>query len=265
MEQKLIFREMLSEIKALADSRGNQLTVQEINDFFSNAHLEQEQMELIYEYLKSQMITVLGYNQRNEQAVALFEHPAEDTEEAVETEEMDRWEGMQLYLDELEQIEKMEPQEELLLFRQAAGGDHDAKIRLTELYLPMVCEMAGEFEGDEILVEDLIQEGNIGLLMALEKMEAADSLAAFQAQLMNKVNQHMQQVLKEQKVVREMGKGIENRVNHLNQAIHNLEEELEHRVSVEELSAYLEMPAEEIKNILKMAGNELKVEGYENN
>ena len=44
MEQKIIFREMLSEIKALADTKGNQLTVQEINDFFANAHLGQEQL-----------------------------------------------------------------------------------------------------------------------------------------------------------------------------------------------------------------------------
>lgn len=61
-----------------------------------------------------------------------------------------------------------------------------------------------------------------------------------------------------------MGNGIAKKVNHLNQAIQNLEEDLEHRVSVEELSAYLEMPVEEIKNILKMAGDEIEVEGYEN-
>lgn len=104
----------------------------------------------------------------------------------------------------------------------------------------------------------------MGLLMTLEKLEAADSLAAFRAQLMNGVNRYLQEVLERQRHILEMGKGIENRVNHLSQAIHSLEEELEHRVSVEELSAYLEMPAEEIRDILKMAGDELKVEGYEN-
>ena len=104
----------------------------------------------------------------------------------------------------------------------------------------------------------------MGLLLTLERLETADSLAAFQAQLLNGVNQYMQEVLKEQKDIREMGRGIAKRVDHLSQAIHNLEEELEHRVSVEELSAYLEMPAEEIRDILKMAGDELKVDGYEN-
>ena len=75
-------------------------------------------------------------------------------------------------------------------------------------------------------MEDLIQEGNIGLMMAVEKMENADSLAAFQAQLMNQVNQSMQDVLKEQKDIRDMGKGIAQRVNHLNEAIHQVIERI---------------------------------------
>lgn len=265
MEQKIIFREMLSEIKALADEKGNCLTIQEINDFFANAHLEQEQLELVYEYLKSQKITVKGYEKQNEQAEALFASRKQEEANGEEQEEgLDRWDGMEAYLEELEQIEKVDPKEELLLFQRAASGDRQARNRLVELYLPMVCELASDYEGEDYLVEDLIQEGNIGLMMAVEKMENADSLAAFQAQLMNQVNQSMQDVLKEQKDIRDMGKGIAQRVNHLNEAIHNLEEDLEHKVSVEELSAYLEMPAEEIRDILKMAGDELDVEGYEN-
>ena len=51
MEQKIIFREMLSEVKALADAHGNVLTTPEIDEFFANTHLTREQMELVYEYL----------------------------------------------------------------------------------------------------------------------------------------------------------------------------------------------------------------------
>lgn len=262
MEQKIIFREMLSEIKTLADERGNCLTVQEVNDFFANAQLEQEQLDLIYEYLKSQKIRVVGYEKENAQAEALFRVQKEEVQEA-EGEEMDRWKGMELYLEELEQIQKVEPGEELNLFLQAVRGDHSARNQLVELYLPVVCDLASEYEGEEYLVEDLIQEGNIGLMMALEKLEPSESLAAFQAQLMNQIRQFMEEVLKEQRDRQDMGRGIAQRVNHLGEAIRNLEEELEHKVSVEELSAYLEMPAEEILDILEMAGDELEVEGYE--
>ena len=59
--------------------------------------------------------------------------------------------------------------------------------------------------------------------------------------------------------------GIVSRVNHLNEAIHNLEEELEHKVSVDELSAYLEMPAAEIEDVLRMSGDQIEIEKIEKN
>ena len=58
MQERIIFREMLSEIKALADDRGSRLKVAEVQDFFRNAHLNEEQMNLVYEYLISQKIQV---------------------------------------------------------------------------------------------------------------------------------------------------------------------------------------------------------------
>ena len=61
MQEKIIFREMLSEIKELADEKQGRLTVEEIKDFFKNAHLDDNQMELIYQYLLGQKIRVDGY------------------------------------------------------------------------------------------------------------------------------------------------------------------------------------------------------------
>lgn len=288
MEQKIIFREMLSEVKALADSRQNRLTTQEIDEFFANTHLSREQMELVYEYLLSQKIQVDGYQgkaipqsetkgaepentgwegfQAEQQALGTdtLQGAADAEKTASVQDEASYMNIMEQYLYEMERMEKADPKEELRLFHLAASGDKLAASRLVELYLPMVCELAGDYDGEDYPVEDLIQEGNVGLLLAVEKLEARESLAAYQVQLMNAVNQYMQDVLQEQKDIREMGEGIAQRVNHLNEAIHNLEEDLEHKVSVEELSAYLEMPAEEIRDILKMAGDELKVEGYEN-
>ena len=277
MEQKIIFREMLSEVKALADASGNRLTVQEIDEFFANTHLDRQQMELVYDYLISQKIQVAGYEKaKTDPDAPTIRHASLDTSgdsaEKLESDkdtadiEEDDWDyphSMELYLNEIAQLSRLEAEEELQLFALAVLGDTEAKRRLVEVYLPMVCELAGDYDGTELPVEDLIQEGNIGLLMAVEALEERDSLAAYQVQLMNAVNQHMQDVLQEQKDLRELGDGIAKRVTHLSQAIHNLEEDLEHKVSVEELSAYLEMPVQEILDILKMAGDELDVEGAE--
>ena len=103
----------------------------------------------------------------------------------------------------------------------------------------------------------------MGLLLAVDQIEEQESLAAYQVKLMNSVNQYMQDVIQEQKDLKDLGNSIVSKVNHLSEAIRNLEEDLEHKVSVEELSAYLEMPVEEIRDILRMAGDEIEVEGYD--
>ena len=264
MEQKIIFREMLSEVKALADASDNRLKTQEIDEFFANTHLDRQQMELVYDYLISQKIQVEGYKKGESSSIAQPKKIESEEEPESGMEEAEEYpHSMELYLNEIAQFSRLEAEEELQLFALAVLGDTEAKRRLVEVYLPMVCELAGDYDGTDLPVEDLIQEGNIGLLMAVEALEERESLAAYQVQLMNAVNQHMQGILQEQKDLRELGDGIAKRVTYLSQAIHNLEEDLEHKVSVEELSAYLEMPVQEILDILKMAGDELDVEGAE--
>ncbi|MCD7736955.1 MAG: hypothetical protein LUI07_08365 [Lachnospiraceae bacterium] len=57
-----------------------------------------------------------------------------------------------------------------------------------------------------------------------------------------------------------MNSGLLSRVNHLNEAVHNLERDLGHKVSAEEVSAYLEMPVEEIESLLRVTGDQIETE-----
>ena len=68
----------------------------------------------------------------------------------------------------------------------------------------------------------------------------------------------MEEAIEMSQDTRDMDEEIAGRVNHLNEAILNLQEDLGHKVSMEELSAYLEMPLQEIRDILRMAGDEMK-------
>lgn len=274
MEQKIYFREMLSEIIALAVSQNNRLTVKEIDAFFAHTHLEKDKMELIYDYLTDQKIRIEGYEKGQELlAEALPEEEESGSPDKNSSAKPDKkkqyaytrdTEGLERYVKEIGNIAQADPAEELKLFSLAVRGDAGARSSLIELYLPLVCELASTFETADYPVEDILQEGNVGLLLAVDSMEEQENLAAYQACLMNAVSRYMQEVLQEQKELREMGEGMVKRVNHLNEAIHNLEEDLEHKVSIEELSAYLEMPEEEIRDILKMAGDEIEIEDYGN-
>ena len=95
-----------------------------------------------------------------------------------------------------------------------------ARERLIEWYLPLICQMADEYDGGEIPAEDLIQEGNIGLLLAMDTLDTFDSPAACQAHLLNCVNQAMEDAIHANEETKKSNEGIVSRVNHLNEAIH---------------------------------------------
>lgn len=251
MQERIIFREMLSEIKELADEKGNTLTVEEIREFFANAHLKEEQLSMIYEYLAGQKIKVVGYESPSAGAAAEEQEAGNLTED----------EYMEMYLNDLESIAQATEEEEEKLFRMAAAGDGAAKSRLVEIYLKLVCEVAHTYAYGSLPLSDLIQEGNVALMLALNDLEVMEHLQAYREYLYRAISGAMEEALTEQKDLKDMDEQIAERVNHLNESVHNLERDLEHKVSVAELSAYLEMPMEEIRDILRMAGDEIEIKG----
>jgi RNA polymerase primary sigma factor len=243
MENKIIFRELLSEIKQMADASGNLITKDEIRGLMKDLPLEEEHLQLVYEYLAGQGIRV-----------------ADSREEAQEYEEAEESDGLSIYVEELIRLEEALPEDEHQLLVQLLGGDETAKLHLIERYLPVICAKAEECSSEELLAEDLIQEGNLGLLTALSSLEGYDSPAAVRAHIINSINEAMEAAITNSHTSHEMAQGIVGRVNHLNEAVGNLEQDLGHKVSAEELSAYLEMPLEEIRDILRMSGDQIDVE-----
>lgn len=242
MDNKIIFREMLSEIKQAADAANDVISKEEIREILRNMPLEEEHFELIYEYLREQNIQV-----------------TETKEEAQEFVQPENSQSLSLYLDELMSLKEVTEDEQQLM-RLAMQGEQDARLRLIESYLPLICEMAGGYEGTEVSSEDLIQEGNLGLLTAMNSIGQLKSPAACRAHIVNSINAAMEAVIGSSREIKKMDAGIVSRVNHLNEAVQNLERDLEHKVSAEELSAYLEMPLEEIRDILRMSGDQIELD-----
>lgn len=243
MENRIVFREMLSEIRKAADEAGNVITKEEIRKRLEHLPLEEEHFSMIYQYLAEQGIQV-----------------PDDAKEAEELPTGEEGLSLSIYLEELQALASEEEEEEGELLRAAAQGEAEAKEKLIQRYLPLICEMAGEYEGDEIAAEDLIQEGNIGLLLAMEHLTEFDNPAACQAHLLNSVNEAMQAAIHSNEETKKRNEDVVSRVNHLDEAIKNLERDLERKVSVEELSAYLDMPVEEIQDVLNISGDLIECE-----
>lgn len=259
MQEKIIFREMLSELKAYADTKNNVLSKEEIKEFFKNAHLTDEQYEFIYEYLGSQKIAVEGYQKAVPEA-----EEATDKGDQAETPLQDSQEEdtfLNMYLEDLaaSEIKELTEEEELALFNQAAGGDAMAKSRLIEQNLKRVYDLVMEYNNTQLPKSDLIQEGNVGLILVMDALKQQKTLSDYQEYMKKEILQVLDDAEQEQKDFKHDDQQIVEQVNYLNEAIKNLEVDLERKVSLEELSAYIEMPAEEIEGILKIAGDEIEL------
>lgn len=275
MENRIIFREMLSEIKAASDVHDGRISKEEIREILSGMPLTEEHFSLIYEYLAGQNIRVTEereddaqarqaagkirtYGTKTEQDAGQSEPGSTQRTMAGTDEESG---GLGAYLRRLLELAEESFEDEHALLARVMRGEEEAKARLIESYLPLIGEAAGNFEDEEVLLEDLIQEGNLGLLEALDSLEQFDSPAACSAHILNSINEAMAQVITGSREKREADGHLVSRVNHLNEAVKNLERDLGHKVSAEELSAYLEMPLQEIRDILRMSGDQIELEG----
>ena len=171
MQERYIFREMLSEIKELADQKGNVLTLDEVKEFFKNAHLTDEQLNMVCVYLIGEKIRVEGYEGPEKQ---------EQTPEKEEAGAMEESDCLELYQAELEEIKGLSEEEELKCFQLASAGDPAAKSRLTEHYLKTVYDLSRTFAFGSVPRSDLIQEGNVALVLALEELEFSGKLEDYQ-------------------------------------------------------------------------------------
>lgn len=248
------FQNRLAELGELVGKNGNRLTGDQVREFFSAMELSEEQYELIFAYLASRQIVVAGYM------------PAKEEEEKKQQEKQPLSEEerhfLKSYQAELACLELLEEQELLALCRQVEEtGDELTKAKLTEQMLPEVLRLAHDFRGQELSLGDLVQEGNVGLMLALETLGMRPPKSTPLEYLRQEICRTMAQAVEDDHTEKEAGSLLADRLNHLRDEIRKLTDELERKVSVDELAMYMDMPVEEIENLLKLAGETPKDDG----
>ena len=144
------------------------LTYKEIMDSLEELELDQEQIEKIYEHLEEMNIDVVEEvdvpEDINEEIAEI-----ESTLAAVEGVNID--DPVRMYLKEIGKVPLLSANEEVDIARRMAEGDPEAKQQLAEANLRLVVSIAKRYVGRGMLFLDLIQEGNLGLIKAVEKFD----------------------------------------------------------------------------------------------
>ena len=168
----------------LAKKKKNALEYQEIQEYFRDMNLSEKQLDAVVQYLEEHDIDVLRISESTadedeDDTLLMNDEPDLEDEEEVDMENIDLSvpEGIsiedpvRMYLKEIGKVPLLTAEEEIDLAKRMEQGDEEAKKRLAEANLRLVVSIAKRYVGRGMLFLDLIQEGNLGLIKAVEKFD----------------------------------------------------------------------------------------------
>ncbi len=243
MDEQTKFRTALAALKAVAETKDRKLSVQEVQDALSGMDLDETQYQMVYAYLSGKGIHVEG-------AVL------PETEKPPYTDE--EQEFLKQYRKELKRLQKQSADQLEDLYARAADGEAEAKRLLTEHYMDYVLELAEDYAHGSLPIQDLVQEGSLGLMVGIDTLGLMDEALTVEAHLEHEIRRALQEALQEQEDARDTGVQITDKLNKLADSVTKLTEDLGREVTPDELSLYLDMPLEEIEDLLRIAGETIE-------
>ena len=272
MEENIAkFGEKLKQLVAHGKKTKSILELQEINDFFSDMELDAEQMEKVYEYLEANHIDVLRVSGDGDGIEELDDVDDSDIvltdEDDVDMEKIDLSvpdgisieDPVRMYLKEIGKVPLLSADEEVELAKRMAEGDEDAKKRLAEANLRLVVSIAKRYVGRGMLFLDLIQEGNLGLIKAVEKFDYHKGFK-FSTYATWWIRQAITRAIADQARTIRIPVHMVETINKLIRVSRQLLQELGREPTPEEIAAELDMPVERVREILKISQEPVSLE-----
>ena len=175
------FTKALLGLVDLAKTKKNVLQYGEINDAFKGLELTEDKMDLVLEYLEKQKIDIVNAEVGVDNAEDLIldndDIILDDEDEVEIIDDVDVLEGVstedpvRMYLKEIGNVPLLTTEQEVELAKRVEAGDEEAKKQLTEANLRLVVSIAKKYVGRGMPFLDLIQEGNMGLMKAVDKFD----------------------------------------------------------------------------------------------
>ena len=259
------FLERLKELVALGKKKKSILEIQEINDFFRDMDLSTEQMEKVFEYLEANNIDVLRINSDDDDDVDLDAIMSDEEDVDVENIDLSVPDGVsvedpvRMYLKEIGKVPLLSAEEEIELARSMEEGDEEAKKELAEANLRLVVSIAKRYVGRGMLFLDLIQEGNLGLIKAVEKFDYHKGYK-FSTYATWWIRQAITRAIADQARTIRIPVHMVETINKLIRVSRQLLQELGREPTPEEIAKELDMPVERVREILKISQEPVSLE-----
>lgn len=254
-DKKTVIKDLLE----LGKSKG-QLSTKEILDALGELDFDPEQIEKFYDTLESQGVEI----------VEDFDDITIDDEELAKAEGIELEPGMgadgvaiddpvKVYLKEIGRVPLLTPDEEVDLAVRISNGDEAAKKRLSEANLRLVVSIAKRYLGRGMQFLDLIQEGNLGLIKAVEKFDYTKGFK-FSTYATWWIRQAITRAIADQARTIRIPVHMVETITKVKKVSSQLLHETGHDPSAEEIADKLEMPAERVREIMRIAQDPVSLE-----
>ena len=257
------FEEKVKELLNMAKKKKNVLEYQEISDFFADMPLEEEQFEKILDALEQNNVDVLRITEDETDVEEIILSDEDDVD--VENLDLSIPDGISLedpvrmYLKEIGKVPLLSAEEEIELAKRMELGDEDAKKRLAEANLRLVVSIAKRYVGRGMLFLDLIQEGNLGLIKAVEKFDYRKGYK-FSTYATWWIRQAITRAIADQARTIRIPVHMVETINKLIRVSRQLLQELGREPAPEEIAEEMNMPADRVREILKISQEPVSME-----
>ena len=233
------FAHAINGLKELAKAYDNMLAMADIEEELKELQLTKEQLNAVCDYLVENKIEIADYKK---------EESKEETAGFVQEEDT---KFLKMYMDEIKDFKDIEKSRLEEIFSKAVEGNKEAREELVSGYLNRIVDFAKIYRGQGVLLEDLIQEGNMGLLNALLSAGEQPEIEDIESYLAEQICESMEASIYELETENQAEEYILKQIEEVDLHISQFEKDYNRKPTAEELAERMKKEIEDVKNIMK--------------
>ena len=234
-----------------------------LNDYFKSLNIDASHYEKIYDYLESNGVTIMNINYMDDD---LFDDSLPEVDDDADLDIGDDItlsimsdDPVKIYLKEIGNYPLLSMEEEVELAKKIAQGDQDASDRLTESNLRLVVSIAKKYVGRGLSFLDLIQEGNLGLIKAVDKFDYTKGYK-FSTYATWWIRQAITRSIADQSRTIRIPVHMSEVINKAYRVSRSLLQELGREPTEEEIAAEMNLPVEKVREIMKISADPISLD-----
>lgn len=231
------FANAISGLKELAKAYENILAMDDIREELKELNLSEIQLQAVCDYLIENKIEIADYHNKEK----------EPTEKQKDQEDS---KFLKIYMEEIKDFPDISKERLKVIFPQAVKGDKNARDELISGYLNRIVDFARIYRNQGVLLEDLIQEGNMGLMNGLVAAQRLAEISDIESYLSKQICKAMEEAVYDRNSKEQTEDYLLKQMEEVERCISRFEKEENRKPTVEELAELLKKDVDEIKDII---------------